>query len=652
MKLLKLSLENFKGIRSLELDLDGHDAAIYGTNATGKTTIADGISWLLFDKPSTDEKGFSPKPRDSKGEEIHNVDSKVEAVFSTDGGNILLTKTFREVWTKKRGSTEAVFGGHTIEYALDGVPVSKGQYDDRLEQLIPRDLAQLLVSPTYFAEGLSWQARRELLLKICGDVSLEEVLQANPELEELRELLCKPAGTDLYTVDEYRDIARIRLKKLNDRLKELPARMDEARKGLSGEDADQKEYLELKLKHYRGSALERQKELAALKASGPALAIRQKIQAIQAQEMDARQEWSLAGLKENEAVTARLNEANAHLEELSMRLKNLIKWSIPDAETELKRLEEMREKLNAQYREVKARTYPASENCPYCGQPLPEEKYQEALARFNQEKSKELERIVKSAEPCSRNEIAAQKDVLAKMRLHKVNLEAKTEALEEEVKELKSAQKPQEPFEATGTYISLQAQMKALKEDMTNAERVLRDEAAKLQHGIDADNAEARHIEKQLADIDADERTRARISDLDLELKNAGIEYEKAQHGLDLCDLYTKTKISMLDHQINSKFHTVSFQLFESQINGGIKECCKVLVPGPGSLVRYESANHAARINAGLEIIDTLAEHFGHSLPVFVDNAESVVSLAPVRTQVIRLVVSESDPRLRVEINH
>ena len=107
----------------------------------------------------------------------------------------------------------------------------------------------------------------------------------------------------------------------------------------------------------------------------------------------------------------------------------------------------------------------------------------------------------------------------------------------------------------------------------------------------------------------------------------------------------------MLDGQINSKFKTVSFQLFEEQINGGISECCKVLVPGPGSLVRFESANNAARINAGLEIIDALAAHYGRSLPVFVDNAESVVKLVDVDTQVIRLVVSEADSQLRVVIN-
>ena len=73
------------------------------------------------------------------------------------------------------------------------------------------------------------------------------------------------------------------------------------------------------------------------------------------------------------------------------------------------------------------------------------------------------------------------------------------------------------------------------------------------------------------------------------------------------------------------------------------------LVPCKTGLVPFKSANNAARINAGLELIDTLAEYYGVELPVFVDNAESVTKLTQTQTQVIRLVVSEPDKTLRFE---
>ncbi len=70
-----------------------------------------------------------------------------------------------------------------------------------------------------------------------------------------------------------------------------------------------------------------------------------------------------------------------------------------------------------------------------------------------------------------------------------------------------------------------------------------------------------------------------------------------------------------------------------------------------GSMVPFAFANHGARVNAGLEIIDTLSKHWNLTMPVVIDNAESVTRLLPVDTQVIRLVVSEQDKVLRLEIH-
>lgn len=52
IKILTLSLRNFKGCETLTLDLAASPASIYGDNATGKTTIYDALTWLLFGKDS------------------------------------------------------------------------------------------------------------------------------------------------------------------------------------------------------------------------------------------------------------------------------------------------------------------------------------------------------------------------------------------------------------------------------------------------------------------------------------------------------------------------------------------------------------------------------------------------------------------------
>jgi ATPase involved in DNA repair len=56
MKLIKLTLKNFKGIKDFTLEANGRNVNVYGDNATGKTTIFDAFTWLLYDKDSKNKK--------------------------------------------------------------------------------------------------------------------------------------------------------------------------------------------------------------------------------------------------------------------------------------------------------------------------------------------------------------------------------------------------------------------------------------------------------------------------------------------------------------------------------------------------------------------------------------------------------------------
>lgn len=647
MKIMKLTLQNFKGIRSFEADFEGQDATIYGTNATGKTTIADAVSWLLFDKPSTDEKGFNPKPRDKMGEDIHNLDTVVRGSFSTEEGTILLEKRFSEIWTKKRGATESEFTGHTTEYKIDDVPVQKNLYEQRIDLLVPQELRQILIHPTYFSEGLSWQKRRELLLRVCGDITDEEVLK-QAGMTELLEQLRKPDSESLYSVEEYRSIVKARGKKLNEELKEIPARIDEAQKSLSGTDADQKEYLLCKERSYQKSLEERKEKLAEIKASGPEMEIKQQIQAAKLKQMEKKNEYLRRFNEQNQEMNQKREAVIREENALTGEIRNLARKRQELIES-LDRARSKRDHLIEELKAARAMKYTGDDICPTCGQVMPAEKREEALARFNEQKSIAIEKIKREAEE------SCSKDIIRRMEEELMKAKTSEEELRQRLEEV--ARKDDaahviymQPYEETEGYKQLQEQIEELEHSLMNAEHALNTGVDKLRRGITADQDELFRISQTLYAIENDERQRKRIESLREDLKGCGSEYEKAMRGLDLCEDFIKAKISMLDQSINGKFKTVSFQLFENQINGGIKDCCKVLVPGPAGTVRYESANHAARINAGLEIIDTLAEHFGYSLPVFVDNAESVVSLTPVHAQVIRLVVSESDSELRVEI--
>ena len=110
--------------------------------------------------------------------------------------------------------------------------------------------------------------------------------------------------------------------------------------------------------------------------------------------------------------------------------------------------------------------------------------------------------------------------------------------------------------------------------------------------------------------------------------------------------MFIRTKVNLLEDRINSKFKYAKFKLFAEQINGGLTEVCETLFDG----VPYSSGlNNAAKINVGLDIINTLSEHYGFSAPIFIDNAEAVTKLIATKAQTVSLVVSEQDKALRIE---
>ena len=142
--------------------------------------------------------------------------------------------------------------------------------------------------------------------------------------------------------------------------------------------------------------------------------------------------------------------------------------------------------------------------------------------------------------------------------------------------------------------------------------------------------------------IEAAKEGKKRIKELQDEQKEKAAMLEHLEYGIHLCEEYTRIKARMITDKINSRFRTVHFQLFEDQVNGGLKEIC-------GEWVRYKSVNTANKVNAELEIIDVLNEFYGTDLPVIMDRAESVSRPIAIKEQLIRLIVSEKDIQIRVE---
>ena len=659
MKLTALTLENFQGIAKATFNFGGRDAKIFGDNGTGKTTVYNAFTYLLFGRASTDTKNFTPKTKSADGE-LHNLDHSVKAEIDIGGEVVILKRTFKEVWSKKRGNPTAEMTGHVTEFSINGVPTSMKEYDKYLSKIIgDSETAKLLTMPFYFAETISWDKRRGILLDICGNVSDSDVIEQNADLAAL------PSIIGSHSVGEHKKISKASMTDINRQLNALPARIDEAKRAVP--DAVDEKDLADRLSKTRVNLTRAQSERADILKGGENAEL--KHQLFRAQNDLSAAEWeykteldkqhversiALQGLRDNvSTASSELSRAKRAAEETAEIVVSI----------ERKRAEIIKAHKDRQqkYNILSIDVFDEDEElCNKCGQKMPEDKIAELNENFNTRKSEALEKLKSEMDKLIKTgEQTASKAMLSTAKYQaeqaREELERAQEAWEQADKlardgEIEHAVLNNIPFVQTDEYSTLkkavdelQAAMQSGMVDTTAIDekiKTLQDE----EQSIVADQAAAQNRVKQLA----------RIAELETEEEKLGEAYQKAEKAVYLCEQFTRAKADMLTDKINSKFKTLSFSLFKKNItNDGIEDCCEILIPSAaGSNVNFGSANNAARINAGLEIIDVLSEHYGVSLPLFVDNAESIVRLSDINTQVIQLVVSEQDKELRLETCH
>ncbi len=168
----------------------------------------------------------------------------------------------------------------------------------------------------------------------------------------------------------------------------------------------------------------------------------------------------------------------------------------------------------------------------------------------------------------------------------------------------------------------------------------------KLQEEIYLLNQDIAAREKSIALVNQKALAEKRVKELEAQEKVLSAEFEDLEKQLYLTERFIRAKVNLLEDRINSKFKLARFKLFKQQINGGLEECCETL----GTGVSWGSGlNNAARINTGLDIINTLSDHYNFMAPIFVDNAEAVTELTETKSQIIRLIVRETDKTLRIE---
>lgn len=674
LKIRSLHMENFKGIKSLDVNFS-NKTSIKGQNAAGKTTIFDAFTWLLFNKNSAGEEKFNVRPLDKDGNRIDNVEIKVVGVIDVDGKEVELSKVQKQNWVKKRGTDTVTLQGNVNSFEIDGYPKSEADFKAYVSNLAQsEDMFKMLTNPQYFS-SLKWKDQRDILMRLATDVSDVELAQTDAKYAPLLGELEKAPSTDDIRAKFSKALSGWKKKQA-----EIPVRIDEAEKSKIDVDVAEQELAKADLTR-RIAECDKKIENAGSTLGD-----------LRSKEMQLQFDMSGIAQTMNRELSNRRSNIDADLcgcknemdhfkATISLKEKQIADnaKAIADADAE-------RKKLGEQYNSEKAKAFDETpylfdeskwvfdENstvCSLCGRKLPADKIEQLKTDFEERKTKAKADAKRKLNDSKSDFITqkesnleeikaygfAKKNLIEELTKKNADLNTEIDALKKQEqdaiakKEELSKQLSEIPAEADYSqneeYVKLKTEHDKILADIAKlesegAEKVVTDlkaEKADLQAQLDEVNKVIAQAANNVAIDD-------RIETLRDEQKEIGQKVADQEQILYLLEEFIRFKLDKVSKTINSHFKTVNFKLFEMQLNGGMKDCCECTVNG----VPYSTLNSGHRIVAGLDIIQSLSELYGVSVPIFVDNAESLndFNVPDMDTQLILLSVSE-DKQLKVE---
>lgn len=674
-RLESLTLKNFKGIKDYTVNFDGNNAQIFGANESGKTTLFDAYLWLFtgVDSQGKQPDKFGIKTKNKNGEVIHELEHSVEAVFRDGELNTFkLKKVFQEHWTQKRGSQHRSFDTHKTFYWFDEEKVKKAEYERRLQAMISPELMRIITNPSYFPSFMHWKERREMLFQLVSDdVTTESILKIHPQLSGYSLVL------DGKTEEARLSILKERKTLLLQEKKQIPIRIDELEdlKHHHQDEAIQEAIntmatLEQKISDTstKKAEIESGGFITQLKAKKVDLEL-QRRQLVKDFENSAEQ--AVAKSKE-EYRTSKVNrEQELHKidqELLSLQNKKSAKYNEFITQKEaVERQNSLVTNINQKTADLEATKPKENERsgiCPACERPfeeVAEYDYNAYLKRFNQDKAGQLKQLneeLLQATAVLETLTSTNEEIKKEGKLIEAAIENCLQTRDNKAKRLDAdiSQKgttyralldEQPKPENDERYKLLTSKMAEIDKRIVNHNQEQAQEIASLIELLEASKEELDSCKQILSEVKLDKEYADKQNEYRQILKKVSSELEAIDGDLFLIEDFVKARANFVTEKVNSLFKHCSFRLFNTQLNEGISETCEVL--GKHGVGYNEGMNKAQQVQVGLEIIDVLCKHFDISMPVFIDNRESVTDLPQTDLQVISLVVNPLDKTLRIE---
>lgn len=632
IKLMTLVVDNFKGIKAYKLDPQGASMTITGRNATGKTSLFDAFTWLLFGKDSRGASKFQVKPRDADGQEIEGAEPHVEAVLQVDGKVVTLQRDLKENWVQHKGQLEKERKSDTTALKIDSVPKKLKEYQDYIGQLIDEDLFKLLTVPGAF-NSLKVDQRRDILMGMLPEINTADVVASDDKLAGLDEIL---AGK---TVDERRKQIVYERRELKKDIDGIPARIDEAERAKPTPQATEAQLLEI-ARTYESQANDLADKLQVAKAAGADTARQQAIADVRLALTTAQTKWQSGA---NLALESIRKDIAAQREKLSETQTKLYKVNRLGSQLtmDVQALTAKHDELLEAYHAEAAVTFDDSALvCPTCGQELPEDKAEDIRKHFNVEHSDKLAQLIADGKQTN-TDLASKQSELDEATSDAEMAKALTDDASVRLDDLQTTLTAQQAemgqWEDTDEYKALTNKLAALEADKGESKAA---EVAKLESDLAEKQTNLQATKDELGKYDAIVKQDRRIAELkeqETMLKQQAAELDKADYMLQE---YTRAKSGLIESKLNALFKVVKFQLFDTTKDGNVVDVVRTTVGG----IDYDAGlNTGARMRAGLDIINALDRQHDVQAPIFVDDAESLSEPFGTDAQQIRLRVTDED---------
>ena len=345
-------------------------------------------------------------------------------------------------------------------------------------------------------------------------------------------------------------------------------------------------------------------------------------------------------------------EKSRKKEELTQEIQRLrdrdksINDRISSTTREKKEKEELRLQYLQEWREISARQLPEMNEddfkCPTCGRKLENEDIADKIIqiseKFNAQKARDLESN-KRRGLSAKSEIDRLSDELGRLAMEAKDIQVRIFKIETDPSFQWNEAAPD-----ISPYLQEDPKIKTYRQHTEDIITELGKQPAQEpdQSALKAEKmdllAQLQEKTNLLISEETRQRSEQRIAELEKQWQSQNEEIAMLEGTQYQIEQFKHRMVDDVEGKINSMFQTVRFKMYEQQVNGGERETCEAIVDG----VPYSTnLNMAARINAGIDVINAISRHNKVSAPIFIDNRESITKVLHTDSQVINLIKDE-----------